>query len=148
MGRKIEKNEDESFSIQTPDRKILTADTNAGASNIYVTDAEKGVQAWQLKPAKKQIMNLLEANRIIPILATVPPVASLSEEIREEHRQMSEWVMESGYMYLDFEYFMSSEHDRVTPDPDMTMNDGMHPTSACHKQVAEDFLKKYGNVLK
>lgn len=93
------------------------------------------------------IIGILESNGITPILATVPPVNAKTDAINAVHRNMSKWVMNSGFMYLDFEYVMTVSHDRVTPDSSKLLSDGLHPTARAHKQTVDLFMKKYGDNL-
>ena len=79
---------------------------------------------------------LTEAHGITPILMTVPP-SGHSQVKTIAHRKMSEWVMTSGYQYIDFEYFMTENGQRQKMDVNKYLQDGTHPVAEVHGKIAQ-----------
>ena len=84
----------------------------------------------------KEMIALTEAHGITPILMTVPP-SGYSQAKTIAHRKMSEWVMASGYQYLDFERFMTANGLRQKMDMNMYLKDGTHPVAEVHAKIAK-----------
>lgn len=84
----------------------------------------------------KEMIALTEAHGITPILMTVPP-SGYSQVKTIAHRKMSEWVLASGYQYLDFEYFMTENGQRQKMDVSMYLKDGTHPVAEVHGKIAQ-----------
>ena len=95
----------------------------------------------------QKMIEILKKNGITPILATIPPSASHSSAFNAEHHKMSEWVRKSGYHYLDFEYYMTKNHDRVTPNPSAYLKDQVHPTIEIHKTIKNKFIREMAGIL-
>lgn len=106
---------------------------------------DKNYDTW-LSNTKKMIA-LVEANGIIPILATVPPTnSSVSVDYSAEHLKMSEWVKSSGYRYLDIAKVLSMNGDGETFNPDLIKSDGIHPTVNGHCLIFEEFVRNFGDL--
>ena len=95
----------------------------------------------------QKMIEVLKKNGITPILATIPPSASHTSALNAEHHKMSEWVRKSGYHYLDFEYYMTKNHDRVTPNPTAYLKDQVHPTIEIHKTIKNKFIREMAGIL-
>ncbi|MBR3339386.1 MAG: RICIN domain-containing protein [Lachnospiraceae bacterium] len=84
----------------------------------------------------REMIALTEAHGITPILMTVPP-SGYSQVKTIAHRKMSEWVMTSGYQYLDFEYLMTENGQRQKIDLNKYLRDGTHPVAEVHAKIAQ-----------
>ena len=84
----------------------------------------------------REMIALTEAHGITPILMTVPP-SGHSQVKTIAHRKMSEWVMTSGYQYIDFEYFMTENGQRQKIDVNKYLQDGTHPVAEVHGKIAQ-----------
>ncbi len=93
--------------------------------------------------ALKETIALVEAQGITPILMIVPSSLNKKDALAQvkilAHRKMLKWVTESGYTYVDFEYFMMNG-DRITPDLTAYMSDGTHPTSQIQSLISKELL--------
>ena len=95
----------------------------------------------------QKMISLAEANNVIPILATIPPrVGDDVAEGNAVHEQMSAWVRQSGYRYIDVAKALTLNHDGVTPNESLMLSDRTHPNKEGHLRIFEEFRSKLGDI--
>ena len=83
----------------------------------------------------RQFVALCVANRITPILATIPCVPSYT------HIYKNEWVRASGLRYIDFAKAVNAETTGATWYTGALSNDNVHPTSIGARLLCLQALK-------
>ena len=95
----------------------------------------------------QKMISLAEANNVIPILATIPPrVGDDVAEGNAVHEQMSAWVRQSGYRYIDVAKALTLNNDGVTPNESLMLADRTHPTKEGNLRIYEEFRSKLGDI--
>lgn len=79
----------------------------------------------------------------IPILCTVPPTT-----VKPNVSQYNEYVLNSGYQYIDIARAMTVNGDRVTKDDTLFLADGTHPTVDGHAKIFKIACENVPNLFR
>lgn len=115
---------DEEFNKYKPKYTLIAIGTNDSVFATWLSNVQK-------------LIEKIEEKGSIPILATLTKMTAL--ERTAFMTEVNNWILTSGYRYLDANLVTTVNQDRQTQDASLFFGDGIHPNIAGHEAIYKRF---------